>query len=107
MIINKENIARISSVCKLHSVKELYLFGSAASYKMNENSDIDILVSFEPMNLFLYFNNLLLLKEALGIIFNRQVDFPEEQVVRNPYLKQSIDRNKKLIYGREDTQMAS
>jgi hypothetical protein len=74
---------------------------------MNKNSDVDILVKFTDMNLYHYFDNLLSLKDSLESIFNRPVDLLEEQAIKNPYLKNSIDNNKKLLYGRESSQMAS
>lgn len=103
----KQNIIdKINSICSSHHVERLHIFGSAASGKMNKNSDIDVLVKFSDMDLFHYFENLLLLKEELEKLFNRPVDILEEQALKNPYLKKAIDRNKILIYGRKDTQMA-
>ncbi len=107
MIISDEIQERINSACKIHFVETMYLFGSAASGNMNKNSDVDILVKFTDMNLYHYFDNLLSLKDSLESIFNRPVDLLEEQAIKNPYLKNSIDNNKKLLYGRESSQMAS
>ena len=107
MVISEENRELINLTCQKHLVERLFIFGSAATGKMNKNSDVDILVKFAKMDLYNYFNNLLSLKENLENIFNRTVDLLEEQSVRNPYLKRSIDRNKILIYGRENSQMAS
>ena len=39
------------------------------------------------------------LKEKLEQLLSRPVDLLEEQAVRNPVLRRSIDHNKKLIYG--------
>jgi predicted nucleotidyltransferase len=107
MIISDEIQERINTVCKIHFVETMYLFGSAASGSMNKNSDLDILVKFSEMNLYHYFDNLLSLKDSLESIFNKPVDLLEEQAVKNPYLKNSIDNNKKLLYGRKNSQMAS
>lgn len=106
MDLKQEDIAKIESICKLHNVNRLYIFGSAASGRMNQDSDIDVLVKFNEMNLYYYFENLMSLKDELETLFNRPVDILEEQALKNPYLKRSIDRNKILIYGREDSQMA-
>lgn len=107
MILKKENIKKINSACKIHLVEKMYMFGSMVSGKMNKDSDVDILVKFADMDPYNYFDNLLSLKENLESIFKRPVDLLEEQAVKNPYLKRSIDRNKILIYGRKDSQMAS
>ena len=99
MILNKENSKIINATCKFHLVERMYMFGSAASGTMKKNSDVDILVKFNEMDLYYYFDNLLSLKEKLELIFKRPVDLLEEQAVNNPFLKRSIDRNKILIYG--------
>jgi predicted nucleotidyltransferase len=52
-----------------------------------------------------YFDNYIGLKNGLEKIFNRSVDLVEEKTVKNPVLRRSIDRNKKLIYGRTRREM--
>ena len=106
MDLKQNDIDKIESICKSHNVERLYIFGSAAAGRMNKNSDIDVLVKFNDMNLYYYLENLLSFKEELEKLFNRPVDILEEQALKNPYLRRSIDRNKILVYGRKDTQMA-
>lgn len=106
MDLKQNDIDKINAICSSHHVERLHVFGSAASGKLNKNSDIDVLVKFSDMDLYHYFDNLLSLKEELEKIFNRPVDILEEQALKNPYLKRSIYRNKILVYGRKDTQMA-
>jgi len=38
----------IADICRLHQVKELSLFGSAARGEMRPDSDFDLLVDFLP-----------------------------------------------------------
>ena len=38
----------IAAICRVHQVKELSLFGSAARGEMQPNSDLDLLVDFLP-----------------------------------------------------------
>ncbi len=45
-------------------------------------------------------------KEELEGLFSRNVDLVEIQTIKNPILKRSIDRNKKILYGRKDSKMA-
>ena len=99
MVLNKGNTKILNTTCKSHLVEKMYMFGSAASGTLKKNSDVDILVKFAEMDLYNYFDNLLSLKEKLENIFKRPVDLLEEQAVRNPFLKRSIDKNKILIYG--------
>jgi len=98
-IVNAK-LQELINLCQQHGVKSLYLFGSANTEQFNNDSDIDLLVTFGDIDLFNYFDNYLNLKEELERIFEREIDLIEEKTVRNPILRRSIDRNKTLIYGR-------
>jgi predicted nucleotidyltransferase len=39
---------RLAEVCRRHQVKELSVFGSAARGELRPDSDVDLLVEFEP-----------------------------------------------------------
>ncbi|GHT20217.1 nucleotidyltransferase [Bacteroidia bacterium] len=99
MNIVEKNIATVSELCKQHNVDNLYLFGSALTERFSPSSDIDFLVNFGQVSLPHYFDNYMGLKEELEQLFNRPVDLVEEKAVKNPILRRSIERNKKLIYG--------
>ncbi len=86
----------------MHHVEKLYLFGSMLSGKIKDTNDIDLLVRFSNMDLYYYFDNYINLKNSLERLFKKPVDLLEEQAIRNPVLKSSIDKNKKLIYGGAD-----
>jgi hypothetical protein len=45
-------------------------------------------------------------KADLEKLFSRKIDLVEVQAIKNPILKQSIDRDKINLYGREDTKVA-
>ncbi len=89
----------IITLCKTHGVIVLYAFGSSIKENFTENSDIDLLVTFGNVDLKNYFSNFMDLKEKLESVFHRKVDLVEEQTVKNPILKNSINRTKQLIYG--------
>lgn len=57
MKLIEKNIAAIARLCSIHQVKELYAFGSILTSKLDKNSDIDLLVNFEPIDLELYAGN--------------------------------------------------
>lgn len=86
----------IETLCKKHKVTRLFVFGSILTDRFNEESDI---VDFDRESVTDYFDNYFNLKYALEDLFNRKVDLLEEQTIRNPYLKKSIDQTKTLIYG--------
>ena len=90
----------IASLCNQYNVKYLELIGSA----LNEDdfdlqtSDIDFIVEFLPSeprkHARAYFN----LLEKLQDMFGRKIDLVEVKAVTNPYLLDSINKNKMEIY---------
>jgi len=107
MNVVEQNIKSISELCQLHKVDRLFVFGSILSDKFHAESDIDFLVKFGDIDLYYYFDNYMEFKESLENLLQRPVDLVEEQTIKNPVLKKSIDKNKKLIYGREDRKVAA
>jgi len=99
MNIIDQNIEIIRDLCTKHKVSRLFVFGSALSRKFKKNSDIDLLVDFRDIDLYNYADNYFDLKESLENLFKRDVDLLEDKAIKNPYLRQSIDASKQLIYG--------
>lgn len=105
--IVEKNIPSIIELCKNHNLKSLYLFGSAADSKyFNEKSDIDFLYEYDFENYsgwnegdFDIVTNFFTLKEKLEKILGRKVDLVPNKL-RNPYLINSVEKSKKLIYAR-------
>jgi uncharacterized protein len=90
------------ALCRLYKVDKLYAFGSAVTDKFNPDaSDIDVVVKVDIADAADRGEALLSLWDGLERFFNRKVDLLTEDSIRNPYLKQNIDRTKKLIYDRE------
>ncbi|MCL2329390.1 MAG: nucleotidyltransferase domain-containing protein [Bacteroidetes bacterium] len=105
MNIVEQNINQVSKLLKRHKVDTMYVFGSVLTDNFTPTSDIDFLVNFGQVKLENYFDNYIGLKDGLEKFFNRSVDLVEEKTVKNPVLRRSIDRNKKLIYGRAHRKM--
>jgi predicted nucleotidyltransferase len=105
MELISKHIEELNALCEKHKVKELYAFGSIISGPFKNSSDLDFLVEFEHIDLYDYFDNYMDLKESLEELFDIKVDLLEIQTLKNPILKRSINRNKKLIYGRTDSKM--
>ncbi|MDR0833441.1 MAG: nucleotidyltransferase domain-containing protein [Candidatus Symbiothrix sp.] len=99
MNIVEQNIKTVAELCKQYKVRNMYLFGSALTEKFSPDSDIDFLVNFGRVSLYSYFDNYMEFKDELEELFKRPVDLVEEKTVKNPVLRRSIERNKKLIYG--------
>jgi predicted nucleotidyltransferase len=103
MNIVEKNINELIDLCKRHKVRELYMFGSILTNNFDKNSDIDLLVQFEKVDILEYFDNYMDFKEKLEVLLDRPVDLLENQAIRNPVFRKVIDRNKKIVYEREGT----
>jgi predicted nucleotidyltransferase len=95
----EDHIDKLNDACKRFNIRRLYLVGSFASGKNTEESDVDFLVSFNELSsdgiADRYFGFLDFLKEE----FHADVDLIEESAIKNPFFRNSINRNRKLIYG--------
>lgn len=90
----------------MHKVKTLSVFGSILTDRFNDQSDVDLLVDFEPTDndTFDYVGNYFHLKDSLEQLFNRKVDLIEYgknlNPIFNPIFKALIDKKKQLILQR-------
>ena len=89
----------LEKICRSLSVQRLHLFGSAANNSLQEESDLDFLVSFKSdLSADMYADNYLLLHKELEKLFNRKIDLVTERSLSNPFFSESIQSSKKLIY---------
>jgi len=95
----ENHTAIIARLCKSHKVKSLYAFGSVLTDKFNNESDIDLIVDFEPVDVLEYADNYFDLKFALQDAFKRSIDLLEEKAIKNPSFRNSINKQRQLIYG--------
>ena len=101
MNIIEKNIDSLIRLCKLHKVKELYIFGSILTSEFNNKSDIDMLVQFDNIDILEYADNYFDFKEKLENLLGREIDLVENQAIRNPIFRKIVDRDKKIVYDRE------
>jgi uncharacterized protein len=92
----KEQIQRL---CKSNKVRTLYSFGSVNMRTFSEDSDVDLVVDFETTDPLEYTQNYFDLKFGLEKMLNRPIDLLESKAIRNPFLKENIEKSKILIYG--------
>ena len=89
----------IIRLLRKHRVKRAYAFGSVATDRFNDKSDVDILISFEDnMDPLEYGDHFFTLYEALPQILNRPVDLVTESSLKNPYLSESIRETRIPLY---------
>lgn len=95
------NLQRIFDLCRRHKVKSLAVFGSILTDRFRDDSDVDLLVDFEPTDpdKFDYVTNYFSFRDSLERLFNRKVDLVEEKGLRNKYFIANVNRTKQMIYG--------
>jgi uncharacterized protein len=89
----------IKRLCEKHKVRYLYAFGSILTDRFKKDSDIDLVVDFEPLDLRHYADNYFDFKFALEDTLQRPIDLLEAKAIRNPYFLKSIESQRQLIYG--------
>src|SRR6266446_5482728 len=94
-----EQSSAIEILCKRFRVRRLELFGSAAADGFNpQSSDLDFLVEFDTLRANEYADAYFGLLEELEKLFQREVDLVVARSLKNPYLIESIQRSRTLLY---------
>ena len=100
MNLLERNIEQIIRLCESNGVNELFAFGSITNQNFNDRSDVDLVVDINDPDPITYSDKYFNLKFSLEEILGRAVDLLESKAIKNPYLKEEIDRTKILIYGK-------
>ena len=88
---------KIEDFCRRWKISEFSFFGSVLREDFGPESDVDVLISFEPeipWSLYDWVDMILELQEILG----REVDVVEKSGLRNPFRRQAILTNRRVIY---------
>ncbi len=88
---------KIEDFCRRWKIAEFSLFGSVLREDFGPESDVDVLISFEPeipWSLFDWMDMIEELQEILG----REVDVVEKSGLRNPFRREAILSNRQVIY---------
>ena len=93
-----DNIHQIRMICDRQHIQSLFAFGSVCGERFNETSDIDLLVSFKPLDYGDYADNFFQTADMFEKIFNRPVDLITEKSLKNPYFIKSVNQTKVLLY---------
>lgn len=96
--IIESKLDKLKELCQEYDVKKMYVFGSACTDRFNDTSDIDILISFKDISIEKYTDNYFELHYKLEELFQRKIDLLTENAVGNPYLIESIEETKQLLY---------
>lgn len=94
--------SRVVQLCRDLSVRELRLFGSAATDKfVDTRSDVDVVVDFVDGDKPGIADRYIALAEGLEEIFSRPVDLVTTRSIRNPFFRRAVDQLSHVLY-RED-----
>jgi len=90
----------IAAFCQRWQVAEFGVFGSILRDDFGADSDVDVLLRFDPTgdqrwNLF----DLIKMQQELEDLFQRPVDLTESTGLQNPYRRAEILRTQQVIYG--------
>jgi len=99
MKLIERNIEKIKQLCKQYKVKNLAVFGSILTTSFNKESDIDFIVDIDDSDPISYSDKYFELKFALENLLGRAIDLLEDRALKNPVVKNQIDRTKVSIYG--------
>jgi len=94
VFLNHDDVIRL---CKKYSITELSIFGSSIRDDFTQDSDVDILVSFEENSEITLFDIMELEKEFSQLL-SREVDIVEKESLKNPIRKNKILSTREIIY---------
>ncbi len=86
-------------LCRRHHVRTFELFGSAANGDFDpEQSDLDFLVDFLPLEPGHRANAYFGLLFGLEDLFRRKIDLVETSAIQNPYFLKTVNQSRTVLY---------
>lgn len=98
MLDLKQYYSDIEAACKRFDVRRLEVFGSGAREDFAIQSDVDLLVEFNQLYSKGISDRYFGLLNELNSILKRPVDLVEISAIQNPYFRQSIENDKRVVY---------
>jgi len=88
----------LGALCRKYHVRRLGLFGSAARGELSADSDVDLLVEFEPGKAPSFWAEPGMRAAFSALFGGRRVDLVPPGVLENPYRRKGILRDLKVLY---------
>lgn len=88
---------QIAEFARRWKITEVALFGSILRDDFDADSDVDVLVSFDPTATWSLWD-LTTMEDELAAIIGRKVDLVEKEGLRNPFRREHILSGRKVIY---------
>jgi predicted nucleotidyltransferase len=96
----EEHREGVRDLCERYRVRRLEVFGSAARADGfdSQESDLDFLVEFLPLQEGEHADAYFGLLEGLQMLFGRPVDLVMARAVKNPYFLEAVAQNREVVY---------
>jgi predicted nucleotidyltransferase len=89
----------IAEACVRHGVVRLDAFGSALRDDFRpDDSDLDLLVEFGPMEPYARVDAYFGMLEELRALLGLEIDLVMAGAVKNPYIARDIERTRRMLY---------
>jgi len=89
-------LEQIADICRRYHVRELAVFGSAVRGELRADSDIDLLVEFDPAAPVSYFD-LFAMEGELGSLLGRKVEATTRRALK-PWIRPQVEQDAQTIY---------
>jgi predicted nucleotidyltransferase len=87
----------VEAFCRRWHITEFALFGSVLRDDFGPDSDVDVMVTFEP-DFHPELEDWLDMEDELKAQFGREVDVVEKALIENPFVRRTIRRNHRVLY---------
>ncbi len=95
----KDKLGAIAEICGRHGVVRLDAFGSVLRNDFRpDESDLDLLVEFAPMEPYARVDAYFGMLEELRMLLGLEVDLVMVGAVKNPYIARDIERTRRMLY---------
>jgi len=88
----------IAALCRKYGVRKLSLFGSGARGDMNAESDVDLMVEFEPASATSLWDYPAMQDDFSALFDHRKVQLASPEILRNPFRRKTILPDLKTLY---------
>ena len=88
----------IAALCRKYGVKKLSVFGSAARGEMNPESDVDLMLEFDPASKTSLWDYPAMHDDFSALFDHRKVEFASPEILRNPFRRKTILPDLKTLY---------
>ncbi|MEL6139234.1 MAG: HepT-like ribonuclease domain-containing protein [Cyanobacteria bacterium J06628_6] len=98
--------SEIADFCQRRNIVEFALFGSVLRDDFRVDSDVDVLVVFDPQGQ-PSLQERLTVQTDLEHLFGRKVDLTEKALIKNPFSQMEIGRTHRILYPLEQANLTT